>query len=153
IAESRQNTYTRFTLLSLVRCLLEYADAEFTRDSAESLPRARTLYMTALELLESIELRQQENACDALIATLDEEVRTTIQQEDLPWLQEDLPWLPVWFELKRELATMPDYATLVKVIDDLRPVLETNDPWSVRLAQAREIINQARAQLSTPPTI
>lgn len=35
IAEIRANTYTRFTILSLVRCLLEFGDAEFSRDTAE----------------------------------------------------------------------------------------------------------------------
>ena len=46
IAELRTNTYTRFTLLSLIRCILDYADAEFTRDTGESNARARTLYQT-----------------------------------------------------------------------------------------------------------
>jgi hypothetical protein len=58
IASTRLNAYTRFTLLSIVRCLLAYADAEFTRDTTESLPRARTLYRTALELLETKALKQ-----------------------------------------------------------------------------------------------
>ena len=29
IAGTRPNTYTRFTLLSIIRCLLDYADQEF----------------------------------------------------------------------------------------------------------------------------
>ncbi len=41
----------RFVMLSLVRCLLEYADDEFTIDSPESLPKARGLYELALRLL------------------------------------------------------------------------------------------------------
>jgi hypothetical protein len=51
IAITRANAYVRFTLLSLVQCLLDFADAEFTRDQRESIPRARSLYLTALELL------------------------------------------------------------------------------------------------------
>ncbi|MDQ3829140.1 MAG: hypothetical protein M3361_07485, partial [Candidatus Tectomicrobia bacterium] len=47
----RASAYTRFTLMALVRCYLDFADAEFTRDSHESIPRARALYSTALELL------------------------------------------------------------------------------------------------------
>ena len=53
---TRANAYTRFTIMSLVRCCLDFADAEFTRDTAESVPRARLLYLTALELLQSPEL-------------------------------------------------------------------------------------------------
>ena len=51
IAASRASAYTRFTLMTLVRCYLDFADAEFTRDDGESLARARALYATALELL------------------------------------------------------------------------------------------------------
>ena len=58
VAATRANAYTRFTLLSLARCFLEYADAEFTRDTDESLPRSRALYMNALDLLDSPEMRQ-----------------------------------------------------------------------------------------------
>jgi len=45
------NGYTRYTLMSLASCLMEFADAEFTRDTVESLSRARTLYLTARGLL------------------------------------------------------------------------------------------------------
>ena len=38
IAATRQNSYTRFTLLAIIHCLLDYADAEFTQDTAESNP-------------------------------------------------------------------------------------------------------------------
>jgi hypothetical protein len=51
IVKVRASAYTRFTLMALVRCDLDFADAEFTRDSSESIPRARALYSTALELL------------------------------------------------------------------------------------------------------
>lgn len=51
IAALRANPYTRFTLMALVRCFLDYADAEFTRDTSESLATARALYMSALDLL------------------------------------------------------------------------------------------------------
>ena len=58
IAAARIGTYSRGTLLSLVSCFLDFADAEFTRDTSESLPRARTLYLTALELLDAPDLAQ-----------------------------------------------------------------------------------------------
>ena len=37
--------------MSIVRCLLAYADQEFSRNLAESIVRARTLYETAVDLL------------------------------------------------------------------------------------------------------
>jgi hypothetical protein len=57
IATSRANAYTRFTVLSLIRCFLDFADAEFTRSTAESIAVARPLYMAALELLSLSELK------------------------------------------------------------------------------------------------
>jgi hypothetical protein len=54
----RRDKYTHFTLLTIVRCMLDYADTEFTRDDSESDERARLLYLTTLQLLNSDELRQ-----------------------------------------------------------------------------------------------
>ncbi len=51
-ARQRKDAYTRFTILSIVQCLLDYADLEFTLETPESLPRARALYLSALNLLE-----------------------------------------------------------------------------------------------------
>jgi hypothetical protein len=51
IATVRANAHTRFTLITLIRCYLDFADAEFTRDDNESIARARLLYGTALQLL------------------------------------------------------------------------------------------------------
>ncbi len=45
------NPYTRFTLMSLARCFIEQADAEFTADTGPSLARARDLYLSARGLL------------------------------------------------------------------------------------------------------
>jgi Tc toxin complex TcA C-terminal TcB-binding domain len=47
----RKNVYTRFTVMAIVRCLLAYADLEFSRNLTESVVRARTLYETAADLL------------------------------------------------------------------------------------------------------
>jgi hypothetical protein len=49
IVRDRANALTRFTVISLVRCFAAFADAEFTRDTNESV--ARALYQTALDLL------------------------------------------------------------------------------------------------------
>jgi hypothetical protein len=56
----RPAPYTRSTLLSIIRCHLEYADAEFTRETDESVANARSLYLTALRLLASPALQPQQ---------------------------------------------------------------------------------------------
>lgn len=58
---TRKHAYTRFTMMSLARCFLDFADAEFTRETPESIARARALYMAALELLDSPEMQDQSN--------------------------------------------------------------------------------------------
>ena len=51
IAAARGGTYRRHVLLTIAACLLDFADAEFTLDTPESQPRARTMYLLAQELL------------------------------------------------------------------------------------------------------
>jgi len=63
LAASRPNSYTRYTLLAIIRCMLEFADAEFTVDTVESNSRARELYRYALELLQAPELVLKDDDC------------------------------------------------------------------------------------------
>jgi hypothetical protein len=54
---NRPAPYTRYTLLSIIRCHLDYADAEFTRETDESIAHARILYVTARRLLGAAQLQ------------------------------------------------------------------------------------------------
>ena len=51
LVANRPTPYSRYTLLSLIRCHLDFADAEFSRETDESVATARTLYLTARRLL------------------------------------------------------------------------------------------------------
>jgi hypothetical protein len=53
----RPTPYTRYTLLCIIRCHLDYADAEFTRETDESIAHARILYITARRLLGAAQLQ------------------------------------------------------------------------------------------------
>ncbi|MBO0793791.1 MAG: hypothetical protein J2P36_22960, partial [Ktedonobacteraceae bacterium] len=57
IALQRAGAYTRFTIMSIVRCFLDYADAEFAGDTSEAIARARALYIDALDLLNSTDMQ------------------------------------------------------------------------------------------------
>jgi hypothetical protein len=61
-ATKRKNAYTRFTVLSIARCFLDYADAEFSQSTAESVGRARTLYETAEDLLNLPDMKPETGA-------------------------------------------------------------------------------------------
>ena len=41
VGDRRGNAYTRFTLISLARCFLDFADREFATDTGEAVARAR----------------------------------------------------------------------------------------------------------------
>ncbi|MEO1349513.1 MAG: neuraminidase-like domain-containing protein, partial [Cyanobacteria bacterium J06635_15] len=57
IANERNHAHTHYTIALLVSCLLDFADAEFTRDSNEAITKARSLYLTALGLLDSPDMQ------------------------------------------------------------------------------------------------
>ena len=59
VAVERADAYTRFTVMSIVRCLLAYADGEYVRSTAASNARARALYEAALDLVRSADAAPQ----------------------------------------------------------------------------------------------
>jgi len=65
-ARERRHAYTRFTIASIAQCLLDFADAEFTLATEGSLARARTLYLTAQDLLGAPEMPAGNPIVDAL---------------------------------------------------------------------------------------
>jgi Tc toxin complex TcA C-terminal TcB-binding domain len=137
IAATRINTYTRFTLLATVRCFLDYADAEFTRDTAESVPRARILYMTALELLESEDLKLQLGFCSDLAGSLEIEIG-------------DPKWERVWIAIKAELVTIKNPGLLIATATNIKNIWATNDSVEVRFTKIRDEITKAKA--TQPPS-
>ena len=141
IASTRRNTYTRFTLIAIIRCLLDYADAEFTQDTAESNPRARRFYLTALELLETPELKQSLNQCDEIIGVLD----------DIP--VPDDRWQISFQQIKGELKAIPDPQRLQPIVNQIRQALIANTPLERRFVDARAILNQAIAVLPPAPNL
>ena len=158
IAATRQRAYTRFTLLSIIRCLLEYADAEFTRDTAQSVPRARVLYTTAEELLGSSELKQKLNGCDKLIGELEIDVSPGVQ----PLLSVVLGQLSDFNSLRQVESVTPQIMAIARLaeLDDEQKVLridalirsqraapQTVDTIENRLARQTELRFAAHASL------
>ena len=122
IAVHRPNAYTRFTVLSIIRCLLDYADNEFTLDTSESVPRARILYEAALKLLDSNLLKQSLNERDAIIGTLDIEIgsrarRTVSQRSLLPGVDREGDIAVAM--IKRDLKKIQDIGTLKAVVQNI----------------------------------
>jgi Tc toxin complex TcA C-terminal TcB-binding domain len=72
IAATRNGADARFVVLTIIRCLLDYADSEFSKDTSESIARARELYETARRLLYSAHLGTESASCDDLISLISE---------------------------------------------------------------------------------
>jgi hypothetical protein len=138
IAETRRNSFTKFTIFSIVRTLLDFADREFTRATPESVPRARRLYLAALDLLDSPEMAEGSVACRDLIGTLN----LHIGEDETIWIRKDIADL---------LHTIRNAGTLSGLVEKLPPLLAPGDGAAARLRQAREMAADAvRAERASP---
>jgi hypothetical protein len=135
IASSRLEAYTRFTLLSEIRCLLDFADVEFTADTPESVPRARTLYMTALDLLDWPVVKPQARRCEALVQSI------RIQVGD-PY------WEEVFRQLKNRLAALEDEHAFRSAVEATNAVVASDQPLASKYARVSDIVAQAEDDAS-----
>lgn len=144
IAATRRYAYTRFTIMSLVRCLLDFADAEFTQDTGESLAQARTLYLTALDLLNVPELQQKLGSCEDLIGKLQVE-----PGKDIP------PEVPaVVAEIQDELTSsrIVSFSALGMILKGIQSKLIANADWNTRLTDARKVVQEAVVNVPLSPS-
>jgi hypothetical protein len=140
VAATRRLTYTRFTLIQIVQLLLDFADDEFTRDTAETVPRARTLYLTALAVLNLPELRQQLGHCPDVIGEI-----------EIP-LGPDVPVSAAVTvaSITAELKRFKNYSALTTLVASVKAALTSDASWDERAARARELVEEAAA--AEPPS-
>jgi hypothetical protein len=131
IAEVRPHSFTRHAQLTAVRALLDFADAEFSRSTAESVPRARELYLEALELLNSPEIRQNGAACQALIR----ELAIDLGEGEYRW---------IWREIVSAMGAITNRPALEAVVGEVKNTLAIDAPLPDRLAMAQRIVTEAR---------
>ncbi|HLP32307.1 MAG TPA: neuraminidase-like domain-containing protein [Bacteroidia bacterium] len=113
VAVQRANSYTRFTLLSIARCFIEYGDSEFTMDNAETNPRARTFYEFAISLLKDPVLTTtEENDCKTILKELN--VRDAIFTSS-----STLQWNRQWLTLKEQISQVKDKTLLEELVNDI----------------------------------
>lgn len=140
IAAIRAHTYTRGTVLLLISCLLDYADAEFTQDTSEAIARARILYDTALELLSLPELNQRFGGCSDVIA------RIPVDRAD-PVLR------TAAHRLETALLLLGDRNKMVSTANEISVVLESPGELPQRLARAEEVLATALSNVGPRPTL
>ncbi len=134
IAETRQNLYTRYTVLSIVQCMLALADKEYTEDTAESVPRARYMYEEALELLKEEGLLSAEADCSTNIEALEFE---PVDEPEWP------EWKPVWLEIKSDLIKLKEKSVIINVIEAINDELVTEHDLSDKMSICRDIVDDA----------
>lgn len=135
VASTRANTYTRFTVLSIVRCFLNYADVEFTRDTVESVSRASTLYTSAMKLLDSEDLKLDLRDCGRLVNSI--EIETT-----------DPKWAGVLVAIKADLATIKNIEKLKQTKERVLEIWKQNNSIEEKFTQIRKAIAKAKEDQS-----
>ncbi len=111
LALVRTGVFERTIIIAIVKCLLDYANSEFTVDTAESLARSRELYLSAQRLLNTELLKQRYEDCDDKIGELtiqigDDVVREIVIDLLLPIIElnvGDLQLSNKWRELRQNI--------------------------------------------------
>ena len=135
LAESRQNSYTRYTVISIVRCMLDFANNEFSKDDAESVPKARLLYEEAMELLNEEQLVSEQADCQTVINDL-----LNYAPADAAWYD----WKPVWLGILNDLYKISDKDVLTNTVSLIEAELAGSDTLAVKMAYCRDITDDAR---------
>ena len=118
IAATRTGADVRFVILSISRCLLDYADSEFAKDTSESLARARELYETARRLLDSSQLGKDLPNCGDIIDLISEIGEGYYREIIRPEFEQRYP---DFSQVDIGDGLMEDLKDLIKGIDPLGP--------------------------------
>lgn len=144
IASIRRYAYTRFTITSIIRCLNDFADAEFTTDTNESLVRARLLYTTALELCEIPEVQQKADVCKAIISALEIQPGKLVPPEVAAALG----------EIAEELTQGKVGATFGGLItlEKMKTLLQSGKAWVTIVSELKAMTTEAVKAVPVPFT-
>jgi hypothetical protein len=140
IAETRKDSYSRYTILSIAKCLIDYADTEFTRSTSESIAHARELYLEALDLLTLPELQQYFTDCSALIDGL----KITVGSDEEVW---------VWNTIKKELSSIDSYPNLLGTVEKAKAIMASAKSSKAGLSSVRKMVKSVKENLKAHRTV
>lgn len=142
IAATRTHSYTKYTLQSIIRCLLAYADSEFTIDTIETVSRARNLYSTALELLGNPLVASTAPTCNFVQKQL--VLSNDITEENSSRVT----------QLKSKIALITDGNRRNTLIDTINAIFAvTSDSITVRFNNANAAADLAYATADVMPNL
>ena len=126
IASKRKNAYTRFTLISIIRCYLDLADSLFTIDTVETNARAKSYYEQALALLDAPELKQ--TTCENLLERFAVEVPAE--------------WRPFVNNAKKALAFIDDESRLNVFAEEWKAIRGENAEPEVKILKLNALLEK-----------
>jgi len=130
IASTRPHAYTRYTILAIVYCLLDYADAQYTTDTSETVPRARELYEDAIELLQLL-IPADPCPADEAINELMASVGPT-------------PYTTVIAEILAPLTTLSGTAGFTDLVSSIATTLSSSAEMDAKVAAVQTLILTAQ---------
>lgn len=144
VAQTRTNAYTKYTLMNIIQCLYAYADREFTIDTIETVPIARKLYTTALDLLNVKELNVKANEC----LTLAEACLT-------PEASTNRMWSGLLAEVKTKLSSLGDPVLIETLSHTITDLINEGDEetYASKFAEAFELIEENEPTPVSPNTV
>jgi hypothetical protein len=139
IAATRPHAYARFTYFSIIRCYLDYGDAEYT---AENVDKAKRQYQKALDLLRAWSLRVVDPCAPKQdLPRPDPEIIGKVHDKFIPQLE----------NFFREITPL-EQEIRDAFIEKLKDILD-GDEVGPGLPDLFEEIDAARAKLPGPVTI
>lgn len=133
MAAARPGAYLFYTKMAIARCCVEAGNAQYTLYTPESLPVARTYYMTALEVLSDMRKDSNHPKCEVLIG----EVNLQLGDGHYETV------------LKRDLAKLMhlnDRTTVEETVKKLKTLPIGRNSADERLQAARTIISEVTAR-------
>lgn len=136
IAQVRSNTYSRYTIQVIIRCLLDFADAEFTKDNSESLSRAASLYRVALNLFDVPELARCTSPTDS--------IKTETGQQLQEWFGNDQTGIQA--EILDQINQLQSRVELERVATELEALREREKPFNTLRELSTTLREKVQAQ-------
>jgi ribosomal protein L7/L12 len=136
IASRRTEAYKKYTVLSILRCLLDYGEAEFTLDTVESIAIARVLFNTASDLLDTPPLKSTSPSCQQVINSLTYQV-------------DDITLKPLWKNILASLKKIETINDLQGKITEIKDILEGDSDEERKLLDVLRIAKKVEDSIAS----
>lgn len=117
----------------IAQCLIAFADQEYTRDTVESVSRAREYYVQALDLLNKQILTTTDPTCEEIAARLEPFVTNPT-------------WRPEWLRLKKRLIGLDNRDAITGIVSATHWPINNSSSWETRMKELDEAITAEYAK-------